>query len=64
MSFTSQVQAKPGLSGINSPDGATAKREGYREADEKWQCVVTDLHDTVAEKDAEIARLRAMIEGK
>jgi hypothetical protein len=35
----------------------TARREGYREADEKWQGVVAD-------KDAEIARLRAMLDKK
>ena len=32
-----------------------ARREGYREADEKWQNVV-------AEKDAEIAELRAKLQ--
>ena len=34
-----------------------ARREGYREAEEKWQGVVAD-------KDAELARLRAIIDGK
>jgi hypothetical protein len=35
----------------------TARREGYREAEEK-------LQGTIAEKDAEIARLRAMLDEK
>ena len=39
-----------------------AQRKGYREADEKWQGVVTELRDAVADKDAEIERLRAQLE--
>jgi len=39
-----------------------ARREGYREADEKWQGTVADLQSTVADKDAEIARLREQLE--
>jgi predicted transposase/invertase (TIGR01784 family) len=38
-----------------------ARREGYREATEKWQVLVTDLRDTVADKDALIAELKARL---
>jgi len=45
-----------------------ARREGYREgsreADEKWQGVVEDKNAEIAGKDAEIARLRAMLDEK
>ena len=55
-----------------------ARREGYQEADVKWQDVVADKDAAIADKDAEIAdkdaaiadkdaeiaRLRAMFDGK
>ena len=41
-----------------------ARREGYREADEKWQGVVADKDAEIAGKDAEIAGKDAEIAGK
>ena len=48
-----------------------ARRRAIRETDEKWQGVVTELRDTVADKDAaladkdaEIERLRAKLANK
>jgi len=40
---------------------ANAERRGYREADEKWQGVVADKDAALADKDAEIERLRARL---
>jgi hypothetical protein len=39
-----------------------ARREGEKAEREKWQGVVTDLRDTVADKDAVLAKQAAQIE--
>jgi len=41
-----------------------ARREGYREAEEKLQSVIADKDSVIADKDEEIARLRTMIDEK
>ena len=38
-----------------------ARREGYREADEKWQGIVTDKDMALANKEAEIEKLRKQL---
>ena len=38
-----------------------ARREGFREADEKWQGVVADKDAALAGKDAQIAKLLAQL---
>ena len=43
---------------------ASALGNARREEREKWQGVVADKDAALADKDAEIARLRAMLDGK